>query len=48
MAAARSVALPYAMLESSKIGRAVTIKEVMNEEVSAYQDEINRSIGLTE
>ncbi len=48
MAAARSVALPYAMLESSKIGRAVTMKEVMNEEVSAYQDEINRSIGLTE
>ena len=46
MAAARSVALPYAMLESSKIGRAVTVKEVMNEEVSAYQDEINRSIGL--
>lgn len=48
VAAARSVALPYAMLESSKIGRAVTIKEVMNEEVSAYQDEINRSIGLIE
>jgi predicted dehydrogenase len=46
MAAARSVALPYAMLESSRIGRAVTVKEVMNEEVSAYQDEINRSIGL--
>lgn len=48
ISAARSVALPYAMLESSKIGRAVTIKEVMNEEVSAYQDEINRSIGLIE
>jgi predicted dehydrogenase len=48
MAAARSVALPYAMLESSKIGRAVTMREVMNEEVAAYQDEINRSIGLIE
>jgi predicted dehydrogenase len=48
VAAVRSVALPYAMLESSKIGRAVTMKEVMNEEVAAYQDEINRSIGLIE
>jgi len=44
--AMRSVALPYAMLESSKLGRAVTVEEVMNEEVSAYQDEINRTVGL--
>lgn len=44
--AARSVALPYAMLESSKLGRLVTMAEVMSEDVSAYQDEINKSIGL--
>lgn len=45
--AARSVALPYTMLESSKLGRRVTVDEVMKEKTSAYQDEINRSIGLT-
>jgi predicted dehydrogenase len=44
--AARAVGLTYAMLESSRLGRPVTIEEVMKEEVSAYQDEINRSIGL--
>ena len=44
--AARSVGVPYAMLESSKLGRPVTIKEVMAGEVSAYQDEINETIGL--
>ena len=26
--------------------RAVTVDEVMNEEISAYQDDINREIGL--
>jgi predicted dehydrogenase len=44
--AARAVAVPYAMLESSKLGRAVTVEEVMNEEISDYQDEVNRDIGL--
>ncbi len=46
--AARSVGLPYAMLESSKLGRAVTMEEIMKEEISAYQDEINEGIGLTD
>ena len=44
--AARSVGLTYAMLESSWLGRSVTMEEIMNEEVSAYQDEINKEIGL--
>jgi len=44
--AARAVGLTYAMLESSRLGRPVTMEEVMKEEISAYQDEINRSIGL--
>ena len=44
--AARSVGVPYAMLESSKLGRPVTMEEVMAGEVSAYQDEINKTIGL--
>ena len=46
VAAARSVALPYAMLESSLIGCLVTMEGIMKEEISAYQDEINRSIDL--
>ena len=46
MRAARAVGLTYAMLESSRLGRPVTMEEVMKEEISAYQDEINRSIGL--
>jgi predicted dehydrogenase len=45
--AARAVGLTYAMLESSKLGRSVAMEEIMKEEVSAYQDEINRSISLT-
>jgi predicted dehydrogenase len=44
--AAHAVGLTYAMLESSQLGRPVTMEEIMKEEVSAYQDEINRSIGL--
>jgi hypothetical protein len=37
-----------ALVWNSRRGEAcpVTIEEVMKEEVSAYQDEINRSIGL--
>jgi len=48
MAAARSVGLPYAMLESSQLGRPVTMEEIMTGKVSVYQDEINREIGLSE
>ncbi|MBD3182550.1 hypothetical protein GF312_09680 [Candidatus Poribacteria bacterium] len=44
--AMRSVALPYAMLESSKLGRAVTMSEIMEEKVHSYQDEINGMINL--
>ena len=46
MKAARSVGLPYAMLESNKLNRPVTMEEVMKGEISDYQDEINRSIEL--
>lgn len=45
---ARSVGLIYAMLESSQLGRVVTMEEVMKEEVSVYQDKINKSIGLVD
>lgn len=44
--AMRSVALTYAMLESSQIGTRVTIEEILNEEITEYQDEINTLIGL--
>lgn len=44
--ATRSVGLIYAMLESAKLNRSVTIDEIMNEEVTSYQDEINAMIGL--
>ena len=44
--AARSVGLTYAMLESSRLGRHVTMEEVMKEEVSTYQDEVNEMLGL--
>ena len=46
--AAGAVGLIYAMLESSKIGRAVTMEEIMKDEVSAYQDDINRMISLAD
>lgn len=46
MRAARAVGLTYAMLESSRLERPVTMEEVMKELVSRYQDEINRNIGL--
>ncbi len=44
--AARSVAIPYAMLESSKLCQPVKIDDVMNGKISAYQDEIDKDIGL--
>jgi len=43
---ARSVALSYAMLESSVAGRALSMDEVLSEEVDAYQFEIDEEIGL--
>ena len=43
---AHAVGLTYAMLEASLLRRSVTMEEVMKGEVSSYQDEINRSIGL--
>lgn len=44
--AMRSVALSYAMLESSQINQPVTMEEIINEEITIYQDEINGMIGL--
>ena len=43
---ARSVAISYAMLESSSAGRALSMDEVLSEEVDAYQFEIDEEIGL--
>ncbi len=42
----RSVALSYAILESGALGRAVTMDEVLDEKVSAYQKEIDQGLGL--
>ena len=42
----RSVALSYAMLESSEAGRALTMEEVLAEKVNAYQLEIDQELGL--
>lgn len=42
----RSVALAYALLESQEAGRPVTVDEMLNEEVGAYQQEINDSLGI--
>ena len=42
----RSVALSYAMLESSEAGRALTMEEVLAEKVNAYQSEIDEELGL--
>jgi predicted dehydrogenase len=42
----RSVAISYAMLESSVLKRFVTIDEVIGEQVDTYQREINQSLGL--
>ncbi len=42
----RSVALSYAMLESSEAGRALTMEEVLAEKVDAYQLEIDQELGL--
>ena len=42
----RSVAVSYAMLESNLAGRAVTLEEVLAEELDGYQREIDRELGL--
>lgn len=42
----RSVALSYAILESGVSGQPVTLDEVLAEQVTAYQDEIDRGMGL--
>ena len=44
--ATRSVAASYALLESGLLGRTVTVEEVMAEEVEAYQQDINESLGI--
>ena len=43
---AHSVALTYAMLESKVAGRAVTMDEVLAENVDAYQLEIDEELRL--
>ena len=42
----RSVAVSYSMLESGVAGRLVTLDEVLNEELDAYQREINDSLDI--
>ena len=42
----RSVAASYSMMESQKIGRLVTLEEVIAEQVDSYQEEINDSLGI--
>jgi predicted dehydrogenase len=42
----RSVGISYAMLESGLAGRVVTLDEVLNEALDAYQGEINDSLGI--
>ena len=42
---ARSVAMCYAMLESQMAARVVTMEEVLEDRVSAYQEEINAEMG---
>lgn len=43
---ARSVALAYAWMESQQAGRAVTVDEVYEDQLNAYQTEINESMGI--
>jgi len=44
--ALRSVALPYAMLESQKAHRTVTMEEVLSGQIDAYQRELNEMLAL--
>jgi predicted dehydrogenase len=43
---ARSVAVSYALLESSLAGRAVTVAEVLSETIDGYQRSIDEGMGL--
>lgn len=43
----RDVALVYALFESGRVGRAVSLSEIESAAVTAYQDEIDQAIGLT-
>jgi predicted dehydrogenase len=42
----RDLAAAFAMIESSHLGRAVTLEEVLAGEVAGYQAEIDRYYGL--
>ena len=43
----RSVAVSYAMMESGKAGgKLLTIDDVLNEKVTAYQQDIDEGMGL--
>ncbi len=44
---AETEALPMAIFESSAIGETVKIKDVLNCKIEAYQDEINKDLGLS-
>ena len=46
--AMRDVALVYALFESDRAGRPVTIEEVESGAVDAYQREIDAQLGLLE
>lgn len=43
---ARSVAMAYAWMESQVAGRMVSLQEVFDDELNAYQADINESLGL--
>jgi predicted dehydrogenase len=43
---ARAVAISYALLESGLAGRPVTVAEVLDEQLDAYQQSIDESLGL--
>ena len=42
----RSVALSYGILESGVSGQSVTMEEMLDESVSAYQREIDEGLGI--
>ena len=45
----RSVAVSYAMMESGYAGgKVVTLDEVLQEKIDAYQQDINQGLGLNE
>ncbi len=42
----RNIAVSYAAIEASLLGRAVTLEEILESRISAYQDPIDRHWGL--